>query len=142
MSVTVRRPGEPAIQYKFGPYYQSAVRNALPQWQAIGKPPISEQQMAGLTAGEMEARYEGEKERAMENEARKRTALAERQVELSEKEASGSTTKAITGGLTGAMSGAAMGAMAGSVIPGLGTAAGAIIGGVIGLAGGGLSGAK
>jgi len=47
----------PAIKYQYGPYYESAISKSQPQRTALGQPALSPAQLAGISQGELEARY-------------------------------------------------------------------------------------
>lgn len=146
------RTGTPAIRSQFGPYYESAIRKQLPQREAIGQPSLSASELAGVSYGEVQARYENaakRQEMANVQKARVETQRQEQEkIDMAKEEAKSKEQAAmITGGVTMMATGAALGTTvggilagvtAGSAVPGPGT----IIGGIVGLVAGIVSGGK
>ena len=98
---------EPAIKQKFGPYYESAISKSQPQRTALGQPALSPAQLAGITAGELEARYQSDFSRKQQKDEIR---LKEEALDIQKQQAEGSQMgNMIKGGLGGAMAGAAIG---------------------------------
>jgi hypothetical protein len=73
------KTGNYAMDY--GPYYRPAVTSTQAQKEAIGLPPLSPSELAGISYGELSSRYA--EDRANRNEGR-RADLAERTMKITE----------------------------------------------------------
>lgn len=118
------QPGSPAVLSKFGPYYESAIRKQLPQREAVGQAPLSASELAGVTYGELQARYEQDRSR---QEMLTRQKMEQQRLDM-EKENMKREEQANKARGMGAIGG-----VLGYVIGGpLGGAIGSLLGGVVG----------
>ena len=122
-------PG-PAIKSQYGPYYESAISKSQPQRVALGQPALSAPQLAGITQGELEARYSSDFARKQHADEMR---LKEEEIERKEKEKNAAGIGAMAGA-----AGTVIGGIIGTfVFPGIGTVGGAAMGGALGSIGGG-----
>jgi len=122
-------PG-PAIRSQYGPYYESAISKSQPQRTALGQPALSAPQLAGITQGELEARYSSDFARKQHADDIR---LKEEEIKRQEDQEKAKGMGAM-GGAVGTVIGGILGTL---VFPGVGTVGGAAIGGAVGSMAGG-----
>jgi hypothetical protein len=124
-----------AIRTNFGPYYESAIRKQLPQREAVGKPSLTGSELAGISYGELQGRYEEASRRkqfaeemALKQDTNRR---AEEQWGLAQKTAKQTEmSQMVTGGTSLMTAGAGLGTTIGAALaPAAATTAGTTVAG-------------